>query len=484
MVDPEAEALLPADSGADCECSGVRSAGPGVSFGGGLLNTLKSSVGAGILSFPYGFSIAGWAGGMCTSILVTLVALYGLRKICQVRLLVLEDRVRRERTTGFASDPEVSEQDIKAAAAQRRDYLEFTDLAELTVGVWLKRAVIGLVLLAQLGCCTAYMIFMSNNLHSLLASVPLLSSLPRESIVLFLLPLCMALSFVRSLRSLLPAAILGLVLMVAGLATVAVFGAAKINDGVRQLELPDAFGNGMGLMVFIGISLFATESVNQIPALQASMQRPAQFPTLLNIAMGVVCSLYLIVGLGGAALFGKETDSVITRNMGNSGLGQAARVLFVVYILATFPFQMFPAGAIVDRIIDPDAQAQSSGTGENGSACWRFFTNFFTVRILLCTVAFVPALFLTDFGSFLSLIGYPCMGNLGICVPALMCLSVDARSKRSRMSGLDRAVCWVYLAGGIVFIIAGTIFSVAEVIHSNQEQSVPGQTNPTEIATL
>ena len=65
-----------------------------------------------------------------------------------------------------------------------------------------------------------------------------------------------------------------------------------------------------------------------------------------------------------------------------------------------------------------------------------------------------------------------------------MCLSVDARSKQSRMSGLDRAVCWVYLAGGIVFIIAGTIFSVAEVIHSNQEQSVTGQTNPTEIATL
>ena len=119
------------------------------------------------------------------------------------------------------------------------------------------------------------------------------------------------------------------------------------------------------------------------------------------------------------------------------------------------------------------------------SSCYRFFSSFYVVRILMCIVVLIPALLLTDFGSFLSLIGYPCMGTLGLMIPASMCLSIDARSKRARMSVCDRALCWIYVSVGTILCIAGTIFSVAEVMRSNAEPvaNKAAPQNPTEIST-
>ena len=76
-------------------------------------------------------------------------------------------------------------------------------------------------------------------------------------------------------------------------------------------------------------------------------------------------------------------------------------------------------------------------------------------------------IFFTDFGVFLSLIGYPCMGTLGLVIPPLMCLSLDARSKKrgGRISRMDRIMCWAVMLLGAIACILGTVYSVAEVIH-------------------
>ncbi len=467
---------------------------PGAAGGAGLgplgafANTVKCSVGAGILSFPYGFSVAGWLGGALAVVGTAVPVIYSLHLVCLARRLVLEDRIRAQAAHGLRADPGITDKEVRRRARASRDYLEYPDLAELAVGPWLRRLSACLVCLGQAGCCTAYVIFCANNLHSIFAGVAATAALPREVFVGLLFPVLVVLSCVRTLKGLMPVAVLGSVMLLAGIGVVAAGGLAQAHASGRALALPPMFGEG--LVVFVGIALFAMESVTQIPALQASMKRPSKFPAVLNAAAGSLFVLYLAVGIGGATLFGAATDSVITRNMGATPLGNVARVLFVLMLLATFPFAMFPLAVITERALggpgvaaaevshlDDVRLAEENGGdaarggrrragGGAGSRCFRWAANFFVVRVVLCALCVGAGLAFSDFGTFLSLIGYPCMGTIGLVLPPLMLLTLDARSGKAagRLDRTTRALCWTIMCVGAVVCLVGTVFSVAEVM--------------------
>jgi amino acid permease len=422
--------------------------------------------------------------------------IYCLHRIGAVRLMILEDRIHAEKTTGLRADPGVTRREVRKLALASRDYLEYPDLAEYAVGARLRHVVTAMVLLGQIGTCSAYVIFMANNLMHMGALVPAVAALPRYAYCVVLLPFLAVLSFVRTLKGLMPVAIVGVALLFAGLAVVGVHGVADAQVSGHALALPPMF-LGEGIVVFIGMALFSLESVNAMPSLQASMTKPAQFPTVLNTASVLLVLLYIGVGLGGAVLFGAGTHSIITQNMVGAGaMGHAARVLFVSMLLVSFPFQMFPAAVIAERTMGglraDDVVAEASvagGSGGNGGlfatgaagaqsvlregsaaafsgSCSRLVRNFYVVRIALCCVVVAIGIMFTDFGMFLSLIGYPCMGTLGLVIPPLMCISMDARSKRKggRMRRVDRFVCWSIMLLGAVACILGTVYSIAEVI--------------------
>jgi len=442
--------------------------GKGVGLTGTAINTIKCSVGAGILTFPYAFQLAGWLGGIIAFACITMPVLYCLQRIGAVRTMLLEDKIKQAKMTGLRADPSITEDEIKRLALESRDYLEYTDLAELSVGKHLRTTVAAFVLAGQIGCCAAYVIFMANNMHNIGAVVPGLSFLPRVAYIGALFPLLVLLSFVRTLKGLTPIAVLGTLLLLAGIAVVAVHGfqAAAIEN--RPIVLPPMIGEN--IVVCIGIMLFAMESVNNIPALQASMAQPSKFPMVLNTSVAGLFLLYLAVGIGGAALFGSTVNSVITKNMGSAVLGHVARGLFVAMLLLTFPFAMFPAATILERWFKPvdvngNTDVETHHTRANSSTCYALMTNFYVVRILLCLIVVGIAIGFDDFGTFLSLIGYPCMGTLGLVIPPMMCLSLDMKSKNGRLSPFDRTLCWTIMCLGAIVCIVGTVYTVAEVLN-------------------
>ena len=63
--------------------------GKGVGLSGTAINTIKCSVGAGILTFPYAFQLAGWLGGTIAFTCITLPVLYCLQRIGAVRTMLL-----------------------------------------------------------------------------------------------------------------------------------------------------------------------------------------------------------------------------------------------------------------------------------------------------------------------------------------------------------------------------------------------------------
>jgi proton-coupled amino acid transporter len=441
-----------------------RSPEKGLGSCGTAINTIKCSVGAGILSFPYAFQLAGWLGAVVAYLTILLPVLYCLHTIGTVRCMIIEDKVRNDKMTGLRADPSITEDEVKRLATESREYLEYPDLAERAVGRGLRRIVASFVLLGQIGCCSAYVIFMANNLYTIGQQVTMVSTLPRFVYIVALLPLLVCLSFVKTLRGLMPIAVFGTILLVAGLSIVCIHGFQVAAHENRVVVFPPMIGDNV--VVCIGIMLFAMEAVNQMPALQASMTKPSKFPFVLNSSMFALTFIYLGVGIVGASLYGKNTDSVITQNMGTSVLGYTARGLFVLMLLSTFPFQMFPAGVIMERWFKPtdasgNVDVNAFENRRNQSTCYSLLTNFYTVRIFLCLVVAGLAISFDNFGKFLSLIGYPCMGTLGLVIPPLMCLSLDMRSKEGRLSYLDRIMCWVIMCFGAIGCIIGTVYSVA-----------------------
>ena len=109
---------------------------------------------------------------------------------------------------------------------------------------------------------------------------------------------------------------------------------------------------------------------------------------------------------------------------------------------------MFPLAQTIDRSIS----GGSNGSKPSNRA-------FYSVRVLLVTVTTASGIFLRDFGTFMALIGYPCLGVLGLVLPGYMAC------KNLTLSPVMEGFCWygLYL-GGIIFSVVGTIASILELI--------------------
>ncbi len=467
--------------------------GPGVSVAGTVVNTFKCTVGAGILSFPYGFASAGWLGGLLASVLVTVPVVVGLHILLKVRTAVILERLRKERAGApavaraqpnyhgnDATDPDLldagDDASLKRRAENSRVYLEFPDIALAALGPGARRFVIGLTCIGQIGCCVAYVIFIANNLHSVQKPTADNTILPRFAFALMTLPFVTGLSLIPRVESLTKFAVVGSLLSLTGLTMILVHGASMLDAGeiVGGGTMPPAFGSARRVILFCGMVFFAVESVAQVPALQASMKEPKRFPWVLTAVSLILILVYIVVGLGGAYLYGKGTNSVITRNMGTSTTGMACRVIFVVMLLLTFPFALWPAATILGRLRGPNADDSENTTF--AARATRVLTNFYVVRVGLCVFITVLAMYFTDFGTFLALIGYPCWGLQGMLLPAAMYLTMDRRTRGGRLSAgersqrrRDRCICWALLVLGGVFVLVGTIFSVIQVVEGDAE---------------
>ena len=423
-----------------------------VSFHGTFLNLLKSSLGAGLLGFPFGFRKAGWLGGIISCLILSCITGFGMH--CLI--------ITRQNISSVVK---------KSKKYSQREYLEFIDIAFLASGTWARRAAWWGVVVGQLGVCVSYAIFITNNLHS---SVFPAETFSRVVVVLFIFPILLVLSFVKTLKNLLPVAAAGLGLLFIGIIFIFSFGLSKSNRPAFPQKLPSLDANG--LVIMCGISTFAMESITQIPSLQANMKQPKYFPTVLNLTIGTMLILYALFGLFGSLMFGKKTESVITRNIPHTvTAGIGSRIALVLYILCTYPFQMYPLAQTIDRTIlgwmapssssekkkddddDDPMRMNASSTNQTLSTM-----QYYSIRIVLVTTTVIVAIFAKDFGSFISLIGWSCTGTLGLVLPGYMMIKFNNGNDLSRFLYI---ACWLLFVSGIIMTISGTIGSILEIIH-------------------
>jgi solute carrier family 36 (proton-coupled amino acid transporter) len=301
------------------------------------------------------------------------------------------------------------------------------------------------IILSQTGGSVAYLVFIGQNISSILASGGWLS--PATVVLAFLLPVQAALSFVRSLSSLGHFSILADACTVLAVATV-------VNEDVQLLPAcggsPFACRRALaglwGVPFAFGFAVFCFEGFCMTLALEASMADRRKFrPVLLRTLSGVTV-VYVGFGVCGYLAYGDATKDIVTLNLPRTWSTAAVKAALCVALALTFPVMMHPIHEIVEaRLFAPGGWLRQLCHACGGAFVEQAAVHASRVAVLVALSAiacYVPA-----FGAFASFVGSTVCAILSFVLPALFHLRVVAEAA----GPCQRAVDWGFLLFGLGF---------------------------------
>ncbi|XP_066393556.1 amino acid transporter ANT1-like [Miscanthus floridulus] len=412
--------LLPAQAGEGSSGG----AGGGATSAQTLGNVVVSIVGTGVLGLPYAFRAAGWVAGSLGVAAAGSATLY-----CMLLLVDCRDKLEEEET--------------EECSHGHYTYGDLGDRCFGTIGRCLTEI---LVLVSQAGGSVAYLIFIGQNLHSTFSQ--LMS--PAGFIFAILLPLQIALSFIRSLSSLSPFSIFADVCNVLAMAIV-------IKEDLQLFDHPfsnrSAF-NGLWAVPFtFGVAVFCFEGFSMTLALEASMAERRKFRWVLSQAVASIITVYVCFGVCGYLAYGEATKDIITLNLPNNWSSAAVKVGLCIALAFTFPVMMHPIHEIVETRFRSNGCFQKLCTNVGGAE----WIGLHSSRILVVTVLTVVASYIPAFGSFISFVGSTMCALLSFVLPALFHLSIVGSSIPLWRWVLDYAI----LLFGLAFAGYGLVIALS-----------------------
>lgn len=164
-----------------------------------------------------------------------------------------------------------------------------------------------------LGCCCVYVVFIADNAKQVI-DYHLGSNIDARYLMLMMLLPLIAINLIRNLKWLTPFSMIANVLIVTGLGITMYY----IVTDLPETSVRPAVAHVSHMPLFFGTVIFALEGIGVVMPLENNMKTPTHFigcPSVLNIGMSIVVSLYAIVGFLGYLKFGAETQGSITLNL-------------------------------------------------------------------------------------------------------------------------------------------------------------------------
>eukprot|EP00163_Fabomonas_tropica_P001565 TRINITY_DN1115_c0_g1_i4.p1 TRINITY_DN1115_c0_g1~~TRINITY_DN1115_c0_g1_i4.p1 ORF type:complete len:464 (-),score=81.50 TRINITY_DN1115_c0_g1_i4:319-1710(-) len=379
-----------------------------------VVNTLKSFIGTGILALPYAFAKSGVLAGVIGLVLVAILTLH-----CMLVLVELKQQLTSHRAESFS------------------------DVAYHAVGTWGAWVVDICLIMTQAGFCAGYFVFIGNTMNGLL---PQLSF---RYWILIAFPVLAGLSLLRSLKALGPVSVLGVGSVILSLLVVFAYCLYNLKDGVG----PDIkYAQFSGIPVFLGILTAAFEGIGLVLPIENSARDKDRFPKMLNVALIVVSVLYMSSALLGYLAFGNEVHDIIILDLPQNGAVIIfIELLLVVTIVFTYPVQIFPVLQILE-----------------GSSMFRKFTvTHKTLKVNLARIGIViltagVAAVVPNYGLLIGLVGSLGSATLAYIMPALFHYVLN----KDRISTVAKVKDGCIIAFGVVIVVMGTGYSVADIITS------------------
>ncbi|KAL6071658.1 Amino acid transporter transmembrane domain [Balamuthia mandrillaris] len=276
-------------------------------------NVLKSFIGSNFLGMPYAFSQAGLYGGMIGIVIIALVTDHCCNLLVQCKNMLPDSE--HVRTYGQVG--------VRVFGKPGRVLVDF------------------FLAFTQLGFCVGYLIFMGQNLNSLLPAC-----VPYSMCVLIPVILALPLSFVKNVKKLGWTSLVADVTLICGMAMLYSF------FDLERRHQHKGF-NWEGFPLFFGLVTSSYEGIGLVLPVEATMKaRPGRYARILHSVLVFVTLLLSCFGVLGYLTFAAETNSVITLNLPESDpVAKATKICLLIAILFTYPMQLFPVSEIFDDIL-------------------------------------------------------------------------------------------------------------------------------------
>ncbi|KAJ2700050.1 hypothetical protein FB645_005117 [Coemansia sp. IMI 203386] len=350
---------------------------------------VKSFVGTGVLVLPRAF----FNGGLIFStLLMSAIAWYAL--VCMIML---------------------SDVYLKLGGS-------YGDLALKLYGRPLKYCVMVSIVLAQLGFCCAYVIFVATNMRDLWDTVTSCRyQIPTEAWILGQLLVYVPLAFVRRIKRFASLSVIGNFFILTGLAYLVGYDIWSITTrGPAEV----VHFNPSKFPLLVGTAAFSYEGISLVIPIVESMERKDKFNGVLTASLVICAGLFVVIGALSYLTFGNSVETVILLNLPNGSVWTlGVQLLYSLAIIMSVPLQLFPAIRIIESGI-----FTRSGKG-NPIVKWQ--KNLFRT-LLVVFIAMVAIFGAEELDNFIAIVGASACVPLSFLYPVMLHYKAFAESWRAK----------------------------------------------------
>ncbi|XP_011686499.1 PREDICTED: proton-coupled amino acid transporter 4 [Wasmannia auropunctata] len=360
---------------------------------GALAHLLKSSLGTGILAMPHAIKNGGLVFGGIGTIIIGMICSH-----C-VHILVRTSHVLCRRT----KTPQMSYADTAYAAflCGPKPVRPWANSSKIFVNTALCATYVG-------GSCV-YVVFVSKSLQQI-AEYNSGRPINMQLFIFSLIPALVLLGQVRDLKYMVPFSMLANTFMMTGFAITLYY--IFSNSDLQSFKNDKLFASVEQLPRFFATVIFAIEGIGVVMPVANNMKQPHHFlgcPSVLNVTMTIVVSLYAMMGVFGYLAYGEDSKASITLNLPTEQvLAQVVKVLIAAAVLFTYGLQLFVPLDIIWNSMKHLFSHKYAAIGET------------VMRICIVMLTVVMALLVPELDPFISLVGAIFFSILGISIPAVI----------------------------------------------------------------
>ncbi|EGI61589.1 Proton-coupled amino acid transporter 4 [Acromyrmex echinatior] len=360
---------------------------------GSLAHLLKSSLGTGILAMPHAIKNGGLLFGGIGTIIIGFICAH-----C-VHILVRTSHILCRRT----KTPQMTYAETAYAAFLCGPKLlrPWANISKIFVNTALCATYVG-------GSCV-YVVFVSRSLQQIV-NFNTDKNLDIELFIYSLIPALVLLGQVRDLKYMVPFSALANIFMITGFSITLYYIFSSSN--LQSFSNNKLFASVDQLPRFFATVIFAIEGIGVVMPVANNMKYPHHFlgcPSVLNITMTIVVSLYAMMGVFGFLAFGEDVQPSITLSLPTNEIpAQVVKALIALAVLFTYGLQLFVPLEIMWNSIKHLFNHKFLALGET------------VMRICIVMLTVVFALLVPDLDPFISLVGAIFFSILGISIPAVV----------------------------------------------------------------
>ncbi|XP_015177852.1 PREDICTED: proton-coupled amino acid transporter 1 [Polistes dominula] len=359
---------------------------------GSLAHLLKSSLGTGILAMPNAIRNGGLVIGSFGTIIIGIICAH-----C-VHILVRSSHILCKRTR----TPKMTYAETAYAAflCGPKPLRPWANVSKIFVNTALSATYIG-------GACV-YVVFIATTIHQIAEHYNGINTINKVSVMLALIPAVILLGQVRNLKYMVPFSMVANISMFVGFTMTLYY----IFKDIKPIDKVNMFPEIQQLPIFFATVVFAIEGIGVVMPVENNMEKPQHFlgcPSVLNITMSIVVTLYAVIGIFGYLAYGEYTEASVTLNIPVEDImGQVVKLLIGLAVLFTYGLQLFVPLDIIWNAIKTKFSHKYEAIGE---ITLRTFVALLTVGIAVSVQELEP---------FISLVGAIFFSILGISIPVIV----------------------------------------------------------------